>query len=740
MSKLCLGCMKPMKDQDMICPACGYVVGTPAKEAYHIPPGSSLNKRYLIGRVLGFGGFGITYIGYDQVLNIPVAIKEYLPGEFATRAPGQSAVTIYSGEWGEQFILGKDKFIDEARRLIRFQKVPGIVSIYDSFEENNTAYLIMEYLDGESLKEKLEREKKLSVEEALGITKKVLTALAAVHKDEIIHRDVAPDNIYLTKAGEVKLLDFGAARFAMSKHTRSLTIMVKSGYTPQEQYQSHGKQGPWTDVYAVAATCYHMLTGVVPQNSMDRGKKDHLKPPSRMGVKLPKSVDRALMNALNLKVEDRTQSAEAFMEELEAARVTVKKSTRKKQKAIKWPLWLKIGVAAGMAGVLVFLGLLAANVIHFDISVWSQTSVAEGMVRIPNLINRTQEEAFHEGERLGIQVKANDKEYSDEVPEGRVLRQSLEAGQVVSKEKVISITISAGIEQTYVPDFVGYSRERAEEILLEAGLKGVFEETEGVMAPGAVESQSLKPETILDTGSEIVLKLSKGKETDIKEESVQIPELKGEVFEDLADTLFSEYGLYLKKEEAEASDTKSAGSVLSQSPAGGERTEVLTVISVTVSAGPQKNILPDVEYKTAEEARRLLKASGFEVAEELEYSDTVEEGSVISQSEEGNRLMPIGSEIVLVISQGAEPVQQTEPESQPDNRQTGRNQNTNRTRQATQAPTQAPVETQAPAPTEAAAPPETAAPQPETTAPQPETQDQAEQFFNDIVNFQDSFE
>ena len=148
-----------------------------------------------------------------------------------------------------------------------------------------------------------------------------------------------------------------------------------------------------------------MITGIVPEDSMERGIKDELKSPLKLGIKIPKSVSRALMNALNIKVEDRTQSAKEFKAELAAAQVKVKKSTRKGPDLMKWPLWLKILVGIGLAGVMVFLGLLAANVIQFDVSSWSQASVEEGMVRVPSFVNDTQLEALKKGEELGLQVK-----------------------------------------------------------------------------------------------------------------------------------------------------------------------------------------------------------------------------------------------------------------------------------------------------------------------------------------------
>ena len=161
--------------------------------------------------------------------------------------------------------------------LAKFQDEPNIVHIYDCFEANNTAYIVMEYLEGESVKELLAREGKISTDQALDIVLKVAAALKKVHKEGIIHRDIAPDNIYILKNGDVKVLDFGAARYATTKHSKSLSVIIKPGYAPEEQYRSRGDQGPWTDVYALAATFYKMVTGVTPEDAMERSVKDFLK-------------------------------------------------------------------------------------------------------------------------------------------------------------------------------------------------------------------------------------------------------------------------------------------------------------------------------------------------------------------------------------------------------------------------------------------------------------------------------
>lgn len=273
MSKRCLGCMEIFGDEFSICPHCGHEVDTPVENPVHIKPGTLLNDRYIIGKVLGSGGFGVTYIGWDGRLEQRVAIKEYLPSEFSTRMPGQSQVTVFNGEKNEQFYDGLKKFVEEAKHLAKFQNEEGIVKIFDSFIENDTAYIIMEYLEGETLKEFLKREKTIPEDRAVEMLIPVMKSLQVVHEAGLIHRDIAPDNIFLTNDGNVKLIDFGASRYATTSHSRSLTVIIKQGYSPEEQYRSRGDQGPHTDVYALAATMYKMITGKTPPDAMERRGK-----------------------------------------------------------------------------------------------------------------------------------------------------------------------------------------------------------------------------------------------------------------------------------------------------------------------------------------------------------------------------------------------------------------------------------------------------------------------------------
>lgn len=280
-----------------------------SEPALFLRPGTLLNQRYRVDRLLGYGGFGITYLAWDLNLQIKVAVKEYLPQSLATRAPGNTSVTVYTGKEKDYFLYGVDKFIEEARALAKFNGHPSVVSVSDFFRENETAYLVMEYVDGITFKNYLARKGgKISYEEAFGIMKPVMEALSEVHKAGMLHRDISPDNIYITKNDHVKLLDFGAARYAVGEKSQKLSVLFKPGYTPWEQYQTNGEQGAWTDVYAAAATMYWAITGEIPQEALERMDNDRLQPPSKMGITIPAEFEKVLLKALSVKAKERFQT------------------------------------------------------------------------------------------------------------------------------------------------------------------------------------------------------------------------------------------------------------------------------------------------------------------------------------------------------------------------------------------------------------------------------------------------
>lgn len=317
-SRLCPGCFSE-KTSDESCPYCGWRDGTQPNSPFYLPAQTILRGKYLLGRVLGQGGFGVTYLGWDLDLGIKLAIKEYLPREFAGRSTGEMSITPYSGEARNYFAKGLEKFLDEAKTLARLEGHPNIVSVRDFFRENGTAYLVMNYLEGMTLKDYLNRKgSTLDFASAFQILSPVMEGLKQVHAHGILHRDISPDNIFITDTGIVKILDFGAARQSLGEHSKSLSVILKPGYAPEEQYRSKGRQGPWTDVYAVAATMYLMLCGKTPPEPLDRMSGEPIYTPSQLGAAIFPAGEAALMKGLAVKAEHRFQTITEFQQALYA--------------------------------------------------------------------------------------------------------------------------------------------------------------------------------------------------------------------------------------------------------------------------------------------------------------------------------------------------------------------------------------------------------------------------------------
>ena len=315
---LCYGCML-QKESSGPCPRCGFDESVYTPAPHHLPPGTVLYGKYLIGRVLGEGGFGITYVGWDLNLEMKVAIKEYYPNGLVMRNCSiDRTVTVLTGQKTAFFQQGLEKFVDEARRLGKFWRLPGIVAVKDYFQENKTGYIVMEFAEGQTLRDLLKTapEGRLPAQQVFEMMRPVMKSLEKVHKAGLIHRDISPDNLMVNPSedGEltVKLIDFGAARDYMAEGERSLSVMLKPGYAPEEQYRSRGNQGPWTDVYGLCATMYRAITGQVPEESLDRMAEDLLKPPSALGIPISEQKEAALMQGLALFQQDRFGSMEAL--------------------------------------------------------------------------------------------------------------------------------------------------------------------------------------------------------------------------------------------------------------------------------------------------------------------------------------------------------------------------------------------------------------------------------------------
>ena len=350
-NELCMNCFS-VKGPYEVCRYCGYVEGTPPEQPHYLRPGTVLKGHFIVGTAIGVGGFGITYKCYDATLGVIVAIKEFFPVGLVNRSPGEMKVGLLSGEKEKQYKNQIKRFLMEAQSIAQFGKANDIVNVFDYFEENNTAYIVMEYIDGVLLKDYLEKQGALSPDIAMTIIEPVVEALKKIHASGIIHRDISPDNIFICTDSSVKLLDFGAAKQTMDIYNQTVSIVLKHGYAPPEQYFSKGEFGPWTDIYALGATMYRMFTGLMPTESVERMANDNMPAPNVVNPEIPQYLSNVIKKAMAVKVENRYRSVEDLRKDLVPNAVSDNSRVIKKIVAICAPI---VGVAA--IAICVLLGV-----------------------------------------------------------------------------------------------------------------------------------------------------------------------------------------------------------------------------------------------------------------------------------------------------------------------------------------------------------------------------------------------
>lgn len=348
----CMRCMGQKDSQQETCPACGFSEKDFVPEKHHLQPHTILKGQYLVGCALGEGGFGITYIGWDMFLHIPVAIKEYFPSGVVIRDQGQHTVSVFAGKDEESFLQGRSSFFREAQKVAKFDNNVGVVSVKNCFLENGTAYIIMEYISGINLGAYAELHGgKLTFTETLKLLRTPILTLEELHRASTWHRDISPENLMLTKDGKVKLIDFGSA-MESDREKKTRVLMIRAGYSPVEMYSSTGEDGPYSDVYSMAATIYKLITGVTPPPATDRLDNDPLVPPSALGVKdISHAQEAALLKGMAVQVKSRYQTMEEFFDGLYGKNAPAPAPSQHQKR-------LMIGIAALLVLIMVGVGVL----------------------------------------------------------------------------------------------------------------------------------------------------------------------------------------------------------------------------------------------------------------------------------------------------------------------------------------------------------------------------------------------
>ncbi len=542
---LCIGCMQRL-DEHGKCNHCHMEQGSYNPIPRCLLPGTMLAERYMLGKVLGEGSFGITYIGWDCLLELPVAIKEYYPSDLVSRDVIRGTdknVYVYEKLGEEEYQENLKKFLNEAKCLTRFNQKGGIVSVRDFFYENNTAYIVMEYVDGGNVKDYIKNNGKMSAGQVLKIMHPVLEAISGVHSTGMVHRDISPDNLLFNKEGQLVLIDFGSARVRNVEMTRSMTVVFKRGFSPEEQYRSRGKQGAWSDVYALCTTMYFMLTGNTPEESVERALgADTISLETMKDIELTDKQKKAIMKGMSVKAEERYQNVKALMEDLyeEDTLASHRKKLpvpKRKRKVLPWI------IAGSVVLILAILGLSMA-LLKPD----SQPPVTVKMEATPSatpvtvtpspapkkytmvsVIDKTQKQAKKEIEKIGdknLTIKWK-KVFSDKVNKGKIIGQSMKKGMQWTEgvKQTITLTVSKGKEKVTVPGVIGKQYEKAQETLKNKKLKTQIEWVYDTASYGTVIGQSKASGTKVVIKTVVKLTVSKGpqpvatqkpKETDTK--------------------------------------------------------------------------------------------------------------------------------------------------------------------------------------------------------------------------------
>lgn len=482
--QFCYSCMQQLENQrGTICPHCGEPLAFTYDTTRYLKPGTVLHHKFLVGRTLGTGGFGNTYIGWEQSLQRKVAIKEYYPKQLSSRCDDGVTVAVTDTVSQKRFRMGLTRFLEEARRVAGLKDVKGVVQVYNFFEENGTGYIVMEYLEGKDVKTILaEQGGRMDYEWSRRVILTVLYTLREIHKRGVLHRDIAPDNIFVTSEGVIKLIDFGAAKYAARLADENAEVVLKSGYAPLEQYSNKNQQGPYTDIYAVAAVFYRLLTGTKPQPAIERKMEDRLQMIEAYGVQIPQQAEYAIMTCLNLEPQYRLESAGEFMEALDGAdfvpvdepewilpEVQEKTAIRQiKGKIMHMPVWKKV-VAVVVVLLLVGGGVGLTKAVWETATAPKNTISQNGDALLPSCEQLSETEAVNKLEKLGVSV-VKEYTYQQDCKTNTVKAMQPAAGSVVQKDQKVTLTVASS-QLVSIPDYKGKT-----EAEIQADLKNRLQE------------------------------------------------------------------------------------------------------------------------------------------------------------------------------------------------------------------------------------------------------------------------
>lgn len=529
-NNLCYGCMNE-KVIEGKCPICGYNPEEPTNPLF-LKPGFMLDSRYLIGKATDSNGEGVTYIGYDTVTATTVNIREFLPLGLCERDVDEATVLMLSGS-EYSFNDALTKFIELSRKLFKLNELPALFDVLDVRETNNTAYRITRAVPGISLREFLMRNGGLlKWDQARSLFAPLVASISAMHQADVIHRGISPDTLIVGKDGKLRLSGFCIPECRTAKS--ALTSQLFPGFAAVEQYGAAGTQGPWTDIYAFAATIYRTLVGNPPPEATDRLEDDNMTIPGKIAREIPKPVLETLANALQVLPQDRTQKIDSMRQSLSTSSVTsatasinaVRTSTpepetyerperRRTQKSNKntgkmYGLVAGIVTAFLLAIVVLFIAYIMGvfnkedpdtnSTISNDFSSMNFSSEAPtskleitdtGKLELVSFVGRNFANVSTDANYTDdIKFKVSSKQYSEEYAKGQIISQSPKAGEVIEVGTTVEVVVSLGPSTTTMISVVGHDEQSALLELLKAGYSYeniVFEEKyDDTASPGVV--------------------------------------------------------------------------------------------------------------------------------------------------------------------------------------------------------------------------------------------------------------
>ena len=596
--RLCLGCMKKIPKDEPFCHLCGFNAGQYQGNPRCLRLGQKLTDKYIIGKVIGEGGFGITYIGWDIVLEMPVAIKEYFPSNIASRdtSYGASTINIFDGRSKDLYEQGLQRYVKEAKNLSKFHYFQGIVSVRDFFYANATAYIVMEYIDGITMKEHMKKVGRIAPDVVLNGLKPIMESLVKIHETGIVHRDISPDNIMITKDGTVKLIDFGSARLTENVE-KSLTVMLKRGFAPEEQYRSKGNQGPWTDVYAICATMYYMMAGKVPPEAMERLLTDELVPVEKLGLPIDERKARAIDKGLAVRADDRWQSVQELMDVLFAAEELPQTEFIDEKNEQEKPQTLPP------------VSIVKSEVQHAD----GQPSGNED--DLFSLLN---------------DYRGDDTDYEAMASRRKKL--------IIAAVSVLGVILSVMLlfkQCSSTKDNQQNSLPSATSSLQPAESK----EPSETLKPDGEPSSTPVPSYKIPNLKNLTVKAAKKKINALGSDKLSYKIKKA-------------YSAKVKKGRVISQSEKKGTSYT---------VDDKVVITITVSKGEQRYKVPKVTGLTRQKAVNKLKKQKLKVSSRYSYSTSVSKGKVISQSVKSGKKVKKGTKITITVSRGAKPQSSVAP-------------------------------------------------------------------------------